>query len=146
MDILKFAEDLESAPQQMIDKAGGCNNETGFTVILDNSNTEQAQYQDAPLFYGQTLTIKTSNDDTTAQQTAMPDNKPKLTRTTAPDRASNSARPKVKKYVPEQIRRMKNLYQYGDGSFRQQCKNFYVQGKFMENYEDNAPWTGEIYE
>ena len=50
IDILKFAEDLESTPQQMIDKAGGYNNENGFTVILDNSNTEQAQYQDAPLF------------------------------------------------------------------------------------------------
>ena len=146
MDILKFAEDLVSAPQQMIHKAGGCNNENGFTVILDNSNTEQAQYHDAPLFYGQTLTIKTSNDDTTAQQTAMPDNNLKPTQKTAPDRTSNSATPKAKKYVPEQIRRMKNLYQYGDGSFRQQCKNFYVQGKFMENYEDNAPWIGEIYE
>jgi hypothetical protein len=144
MDILKFAEDLVSAPQQMIHKAGGCNNENGFTVILDNSNTEQAQYHDAPLFYGQTLTIKTSNDDTTAQQTAMPDNNLKPTQKTAPDRTSNSATPKAKKYVPEQIRRMKNLYQYGNGSFKQICKNFYVQGKFMENYEDNVPWKGEI--
>lgn len=146
IDILKFAEDLESTPQQMIDKAGGCNNENGFTVILDNSNTEQAQYRDAPLFYGKTLTIKIPNDNTTAQQTALSDNNPKLTQATVTDRASNSATPRAKKYVPEQIRRMKNLYQYGDGSFRQQCKNFYVQGKFMENYEDNVPWKGEIYE
>ena len=144
IDILKFAEDLESTPQQMIDKAGGYNNENGFTVILDNSNTEQAQYQDAPLFYGKTLTIKIPNDNTTAQQTAMPDNNLKPTQKTAPDRTSNSATPKAKKYVPEQIRRMKNLYQYGSGSFRQICKNFYVQGKFMENYEDNVPWKGEI--
>ena len=144
IDILKFAEDLESTPQQMIDKAGGYNNENGFTVILDNSNTEQAQYRDAPLFYGKTLTIKIPNDNTTAQQTALSDNNPKLTQKTAPDRASNSATPKAKKYVPEQIRRMKNLYQYGSGSFRQICKNFYVQGKFMENYEDNVPWKGEI--
>ena len=146
IDILKFAEDLESTPQQMIDKAGGYNNENGFTVILDNSNTEQAQYRDAPLFYGKTLTIKIPNDNTTAQQTALSDNNPKLTQATVTDRASNSATPRAKKYVPEQIRRMKNLYQYGDGSFRQQCKNFYVQGKFMENYEDNVPWKGEIYE
>ncbi|QHX43936.1 hypothetical protein GWP43_11325 [Treponema vincentii] len=146
IDILKFAEDLESTPQQMIDKAGGYNNENGFTVILDNSNTEQAQYRDAPLFYGQTLTINPANDNTTAQQTTAFGNNPKPTQKTAPDRASNSATPKAKKYVPEQIRRMKNLYQYGDGSFRQQCKNFYVQGKFMENYEDNVPWKGEIYE
>ena len=144
IDILKFAEDLESAPQQMIHKAGGCNNENGFTVILDNSNTEQAQYQDAPLFYGKTLTIKIPNDNTTAQQTALSDNNPKLTQATVTDRASNSATPRAKKYVPEQIRRMKNLYQYGNGSFKQICKNFYVQGKFMENYEDNVPWKGEI--
>jgi len=128
----------------MIHKAGGCNNENGFTVILDNSNTEQAQYHDAPLFYGQTLTIKTSNDNTTAQQTTAFGNNPKPTQKTAPDRASNSAIPKAKKYVPEQIRRMKNLYQYGNGSFKQICKNFYVQGKFIENYEDNVPWKGEI--
>ena len=144
IDILKFAEDLESTPQQMIDKAGGYNNENGFTVILDNSNTEQAQYQDAPLFYGKTLTIKIPNDNTTAQQTALSDNNPKLTQATVTDRASNSATPRAKKYVPEQIRRMKNLYQYGNGSFKQICKNFYVQGKFMENYEDNVPWKGEI--
>ena len=144
IDILKFAEDLESTPQQMIDKAGGYNNENGFTVILDNSNTEQAQYQDAPLFYGKTLTIKIPNDNTTAQQTALSDNNPKLTQATVTDRASNSATPRAKKYVPEQIRRMKNLYQYGNGSFKQICKNFYVQGKFMENYEDNVSWKGEI--
>lgn len=144
IDILKFAKDLESALQQMIDKAGGYNNENGFTVILDNSNTEQAQYQDAPLFYGKTLTIKIPNDNTTAQQTALSDNNPKLTQATVTDRASNSATPRAKKYVPEQIRRMKNLYQYGNGSFKQICKNFYVQGKFMENYEDNVPWKGEI--
>lgn len=144
MDILKFAESLEPAPQQMIDKAGGYNNENGFTVILDNSNTEQAQYQDAPLFYGKTLTIKIPNDNTTAQQTALSDNNPKLTQATVTDRASNSATPRAKKYVPEQIRRMKNLYQYGNGSFKQICKNFYVQGKFMENYEDNVSWKGEI--
>ena len=146
IDILKFAEDLESTPQQMIDKAGGYNNENGFTVILDNSNTEQAQYRDAPLFYGQTLTINPPNDNTTAQQTTAFGNNPKPTQKTALDRASNSATPKAKKYVPEQIRRMKNLYQYGNGSFKQICKNFYVQGKFMENYEDNVPWKGEIYE
>ena len=119
MDILKFAKDLESASQQMIDNAGSFNGENGFTVILDNSNTEQAQYQDAPLFSEQTLAIRSPRDDMRGLQNA-------------------------KQHVPEQIRRMKNLYQYGNGSFKQICKNFYVQGKFMENYEDNVPWKGEI--
>ena len=45
--------------------------------------------------------------------------------------------------IPEPIGEMLRLYEYGDGSFRQKCENFYRQGKFMEQYEDNAPWTGQ---
>ena len=119
MDTSELKVYLKTALQQMIDNAGSFNGESGFTVILDNSNTEQAQYQDAPLFSGQTLAIKPPCDDMRGLQNA-------------------------KQHVPEQIRRMKNLYQYGSGSFRQICKNFYVQGKFMEDYEDNAPWDGVV--
>ena len=43
-------------------------------------------------------------------------------------------------YIPEKIRQMMRLYEYGDGSFTQKCKNFYRQGKFMEEYVDDAPW------
>jgi predicted DNA-binding protein (MmcQ/YjbR family) len=46
--------------------------------------------------------------------------------------------------VPERIREMKALYEPGDFSFQQKCRNFYVQGKFMEDYEDDAPWDGEF--
>lgn len=46
--------------------------------------------------------------------------------------------------IPEKIRQMRKRYEYGDGSFRQKCKNFYVQGKFMADYEDDAPWQGEL--
>ena len=119
MDTSELKVYLKTALQQMIDNAGSFNGENGFTVILDNSNTEQEQYQDAPLFSGQTLAIRSPCDDMRGLQNA-------------------------KQHVPEQIRRMKNLYQYGNGSFKQICKNFYVQGKFMENYEDNVPWKGEI--
>ena len=110
---------LKTALQQMIDNAGSFNGESGFTVVLENTASEQVQYHDAPLFSGQTLAIKPPCDDMRGLQNA-------------------------KQHVPEQIRRMKNLYQYGSGSFRQICKNFYVQGKFMEDYEDNAPWDGVV--
>lgn len=36
------------------------------------------------------------------------------------------------------------LYQYQDGSFEGKCRNFYRQGKFMEDYTDDEPWTGDI--
>lgn len=44
--------------------------------------------------------------------------------------------------VPEKIREMIRLYEYGDGSFRQKCLNFYRQGTFMEDYTDDVPWEG----
>lgn len=137
---------LRTALQQMIDKIGSYNNEeSGFTIVLENTGSEQAQYQDAPLFAGQTLATRIPGDDTRALQTAaLRDNTNRMQKAAADQDPSKS--PKAKKYIPEQIRRMRNLYQHGDGSFRQQRKNFYVQGKFMENYEDNAPWDGEIYE
>ncbi len=48
--------------------------------------------------------------------------------------------------IPEKIRQMHSLYVHGDGSLRQKCKNFYIQGKFMEDYEDEVEWqTGLSY-
>jgi hypothetical protein len=46
--------------------------------------------------------------------------------------------------APEKLREMRRLYDHKDHSFRGTCKNFYVQGKFMEDYEDDAPWNGEL--
>lgn len=46
--------------------------------------------------------------------------------------------------VPAKIREMLAMYEYGDGSFKQKCLNFYRQGKFMEDYEDDFPWEGEF--
>lgn len=45
--------------------------------------------------------------------------------------------------VPDRIRRMMKLYRRGDGSFQEKCRNFYRQGKFMEDYEDDVPWNEE---
>lgn len=48
-----------------------------------------------------------------------------------------------KKDIPQRILQMQRLYRYGNNSFRLKCANFYTQGKFMEDYEDNAPWDGK---
>lgn len=44
--------------------------------------------------------------------------------------------------IPDKIRKMKRLYEYKPISAEQRWKNFCRQGKFMEDYEDNLPWTG----
>ena len=46
--------------------------------------------------------------------------------------------------APEKLREMMRLYDHSAYSFQGACKNFYVQGKFMEDYEDDAPWNGEL--
>lgn len=46
--------------------------------------------------------------------------------------------------IPDKIREMIRLYDYGDGSFRQKCLNFYNQGMLMKDYTDDAPWYGEL--
>ncbi|MCR5806073.1 MAG: TerB N-terminal domain-containing protein [Oscillospiraceae bacterium] len=45
---------------------------------------------------------------------------------------------------PDRIREMRRLYEYGYPSFENNCRNFYIQGKFMEDYEDDAPWNGQL--
>ena len=51
----------------------------------------------------------------------------------------------VRKYIPRKIQEMSMLYEYGDRSMRQRSKNFFTQGKFMEDYEDNQPWYGDYH-
>lgn len=46
--------------------------------------------------------------------------------------------------IPPRILEMMRLYEPGDGSLPQKCKNFYRQGRFMEDYEDDLPWYGEF--
>ena len=46
--------------------------------------------------------------------------------------------------IPAKIFQMRKLYEPGDNSFRQKCKNFFRQGMFMKDYEDDLPWQGEF--
>ena len=46
--------------------------------------------------------------------------------------------------IPTRILEMMQLYDYGSSSFENKCRNFVRQGKFMEDYEDDAPWNSEV--
>ena len=46
--------------------------------------------------------------------------------------------------VPEPILKMKQLYEYRGSSFQRKCRNFYRQGMFMKDYEDDYPLPGNI--
>ena len=52
--------------------------------------------------------------------------------------------PEPEEDIPDRIRQMKRMYDYSSGSFRQKCRNFYHQGMFMKDYEDDQPWSGSF--
>ena len=83
---------------------------------------------------GYTLIIDNSESNTGEQY--------KETALSAPSRSFYS--PDTNPDIPEKIREMMRLYKYGDNSFNQKCRNFYTQGKFMEDYEEDFPWKGDF--
>lgn len=46
--------------------------------------------------------------------------------------------------IPEKIRKMQQLYSYGAATPEKRAENFFCQGKFMEDYEDDFSWSGEV--
>ena len=46
--------------------------------------------------------------------------------------------------IPERLREMRRLYEYGRENSEARARNFYRQGKFMEDYEDDYPWEEEF--
>ena len=45
---------------------------------------------------------------------------------------------------PERLREMKRLYEYGRETAESRAKNFYKQAVFMQDYEDDVPWSGDF--
>lgn len=46
--------------------------------------------------------------------------------------------------LPQRIREMFRKHRRANDAIVQRNMNFYIQGKFMEDYEDNQPWDGEL--
>ena len=46
--------------------------------------------------------------------------------------------------MPERLREMRRLFEYGRESETSRARNFYRQAVFMQDYEDDAPWSGEF--
>ena len=49
-----------------------------------------------------------------------------------------------KEKLPERLREMRHLYQYGRETEKTRAENFYRQALFMQDYEDCYPWSGNF--
>jgi len=107
----------------------------GFTIVLEETvprrDAVQGQiYRDTPISFGKTASARPVRKPAPLSDRRMP---------AGPVRSSFA----MEMDVPDRILEMMGLYEYGNGSFAWKYKNFYRQGKFMEDYEDDAPWNGE---
>ena len=48
-----------------------------------------------------------------------------------------------KEKIPDRIRELRRLYEYGREREASIARNFYRQAVFMQDYEDDLPWSGE---
>lgn len=97
--------------------------QNGYEIVLENNNsTEQEEYTETVLPFANE---KTSDDENFVNNNS--------------NRILN-LKNKANDSIPQRIRDMLELYEFKNG-FR---KNFYIQGKFMEDYEDDKPWNGNF--
>ena len=58
---------------------------------------------------------------------------------------SGNADPPKPEPVPEKLRQMRRMFEYGRESAEARARSFYRQAVFMRDYEDNVPWSGEFF-
>lgn len=57
---------------------------------------------------------------------------------------ANSSYQPPRETVPERIRQMRRMYEYGRETPEEKARNFYRQGMLMQDYEDELPWSGDF--
>ena len=107
----------------LLDKAIEAGRLHGFTIVLEDDKTPgNSRYQDTPLPFEKGVTgLKTAPVSAKAEPAGLSD-----------------------ALIPGRILKMRQLYRYGVNTPKARAENFYTQGKYMENYEDDAPWNGEL--
>jgi hypothetical protein len=147
---------------QLFDDAIKAGQAWGYTITLGSMlPSRESEYRDTPLpppgsqprrempkkpeveqltLQGMIEKAVTAAADTLARIIRLDGSAPEAGYRDTPLTGARSAASKT----PEKLREMRRLYDHRVHSFRDNCKNFYVQGKFMEDYEDDAPWNGEL--
>jgi len=101
---------------RLLDRAIALGSQNGYTIVLDSSFQDGRQNDQEAQKY---------------QETALPF-------------AGSFSRPEKEK-LPEKLREMRHLYTYGRESAEARAENFYRQAVFMQDYEDDFPWSGDFY-
>lgn len=135
---------------QLLDQAVAAGNPHGVTIVLEGTGSAQG----AMLIPGggKTGTVQGNRTGRGNQAAGVPQGNltgpgsgtpagESVYRDTALPFAGRAAMPQ-KEQPPEKLREMRHLYEYGRESAESRARNFKRQAVFMQDYEDDCPWTG----
>ena len=110
-----------------------------YTVVLEERKKEESSGSGGIVFRDTLLPLEAmrGNYDKSRFRERQKENKKARPQTHV--RLNNEPRT-----IPTRILEMMQLYEYRSSSFENKCRNFVRQGKFMEDYEDDAPWNSEV--
>ena len=110
-----------------------------YTVVLEEGKREESSGAGGKVFRDTLLPLEAmrGNYDKSRFRERQEENKKARPQTHI--RLNNEPRT-----IPTRILEMMQLYEYRSSSFENKCRNFVRQGKFMEDYEDDAPWNSEV--
>lgn len=159
---IRFGEDTDPETVfRLFDRAVHSGEQRGYTIMLEDLERSGAVFRGTELPVPPQRPRRPSGHVSQAQRhpsgpESPAENRPPLQVIPAPEpaevtfggtdlppRAARSSR--IPDPFPGKIREMMSLYRYGSGSFAQKCRNFYRQARFMEDFEDDAPWDEDFH-
>lgn len=128
---------------RLFDRAVRAGEERGFKIVLDEER-QQDDAKSAGRVYKDTLLPLEPLRGNYRKDGQVPASRLKGRETGGAVTQAKAQAKEQGPVIPSRIFEMMKLYEYGSSSFEHKCRNFFRQGKFMEGYEDDFIWNGEL--
>ena len=142
-------ETREEVVCHLLDLAVAAEQSRGYAIVLEETpSADEGVYHDTPL----ALRAEGRRPEQEPRRKQHPLHRQEAQRIlrNVPERqpipGNAPERQPIFRDVPDRILEMMHLYEYGSNSYENKSRNFYRQGKFMEDYEDDAPWDGSFHQ
>ena len=109
---------------------------------LDITFTEATEREVVFGLFDQAIAEGTGHGYTIVLGSALPGGEERYQETALP--FAGSSFKAEKEELPDRLREMRRLYEYGRESPAAKARNFYRQAVFMQDYEDDLPWMGDF--
>ena len=129
--LLRFSRPYISSPIRM-------RGNKWLDIAFDNRTERDVVFD----LFDQAITEGTGHGYTIVLGSALPGGEERYQETALP--FAGSSFKAEKEELPDRLREMRRLYEYGRESPAARARNFYRQAVFMQDYEDDLPWTGDF--